>query len=516
MNTEAFLIMQTQQSVQQQPPRPSFNNPTVKELLGKYRSIAALNHCSSLLGWDLEVNMPEQGARARGVAAAEMELMTQTKTVALAGLVGKGEKEKGLNDFEKGVVRVAGRDLYYYQKVPPALVEELQKAYAEAAFPWREARKKSDFNIFKPHLEKIVELKRQEAERLEPEGHIYNGLLDLYDEGTRTSDLDKIFSGLIPSLKKILATARTRRVLREDHPLEKVKYDPQAMKRVNEKLIELLAMPGDRFRLDVSTHPFTSKISRDDVRITVRYEGIDFKGSMFSLIHECGHAIYELQVAPELEFTPIGRGVSSGLHESQSRFWENIIGRSRDFVSLVYPMLKQNLGFLSGYDEHEVYRYINTVKTSLIRVDADELTYNFHIAMRYELEKKLLEGKIAVSDLPSTWNDMIEDYLGKRPHNDAEGVLQDIHWSAGGFAVFPSYSLGNIVAGMIWSQLKKQALLRLDKATGLIPYRNWLRDNLHAWGATYPPKQLLTHLFGHDYDPQGLVQYLEQKYLAPS
>jgi carboxypeptidase Taq len=473
-----------------------------------------MNHSTALLGWDMEINMPEDGAKARGLARAEMALMTQTKTLALQSLLEKADKQKDLTDQEKGLVRVTKRALDYFQKVPPDLVEELEKAYAAANMPWREARQKSDFNLYKPYLQKIVELKRQEATKLEPSGHVYNGLLDLSDEGITTNDLDKIFSILIPGLKQILAKATKEQRLTSNHPLEKAKYDVGAMKRVNEKLFHLLGMPEKRSRLDVSTHPFTTRIAGDDVRITVRYEGDDFKASMFSLIHECGHALYELQMDPELDFTPLGTGVSYGLHESQSRFWENIVGRSRDFVHMVSPLLKEQLGFLSNYDERQIYNYFNTVKTSLIRVDADELTYNFHIAMRYDLEKKLLDGSISVADLPNAWNDTIEEYLGKRPQNDAEGVLQDIHWSWGAFGIFPSYSLGNVIAGMLWTKLGNNGSLRIDGKDSIDKYRAWLRTNLHNWGATYAPDQLLHRVFGKGYDPQGLLQYLEHKYLA--
>ena len=504
--------MQTQ-TLRQSGPKKIFRNQVIVELLEKYRPIAAMNHSAALLGWDMEINMPEEGAKARGLARAELALMTQTKTLALEGLLEKADRQKDLTDQEKGVVRVTKRALNYFQKVPPELVEELEKAYAAANRPWREAREKSDFNLYKPYLERIVELKRQEAAKLEPSGHLYNALLDLSDEGMTTNDLDRIFSTLTPGLKKVLAKATNDHLLTADHPLETVKYDVDAMKRVNNKLLQLLEMPEKRSRLDVSTHPFSSRIAGDDVRITVRYEGVDFKGSMFSLIHECGHALYELQVDSELDFTPLGVGVSYGVHESQSRFWENIVGRSRDFVHLVYPMLRENLAFLSAYDERQVYTYFNTVKTSLIRVDADELTYNFHIAMRYELEKKLLDGSISVPDLPSTWNNMIENYLGRRPNNDAEGVLQDIHWSWGAFGIFPSYSLGNVIGGMLWTRLRKDRLHREGGKDTVHKYLEWLRENLHHWGATYPPDQLLHRVFGKGYDPEGLVQYLEQKYL---
>jgi len=286
------------------------------------------------------------------------------------------------------------------------------------------------------------------------------------------------------------------------------------MKQVNEKLLSLLGMPMNRFRLDVSTHPFSTRIAGDDVRITTRYEPKNFKAPIFGLIHECGHALYELQVDHELDMTPVGGGVSSGIHESQSRFWENIVGRSRQFVSMSYPILKRSLSFLSLYEEDQVYYYVNSVRPSLIRVEADELTYNFHIAMRYELEKKLLEGTISVPELPTVWDDMIDEYIGKRPRNNAEGVLQDIHWSWGQYATFPSYSLGNVVAGMLWNTLTEKQLLPIQGEESISLLKNWLAENLHKLGATYPPKELLMRVFGNGYEPSGLVSYLENKYFA--
>src|SRR6184192_2291433 len=491
-----------------------FNNPVIVDLLAKYRPIAAMTYSSSLLGWDLEISMPEAGAAARGKAQAELELLRQKMTLDLAELVEKAEKQEKLSDAEKGIIRVLKRDLQFYQKVPPDLLEELQKAITEAAIPWREAREKSEFRIFQPHLEKITELKRKQAEHLDPSTHPYNALLDLSEEGLTTSDLDKIFGELIPELKRILAKTLAEGAFPEKHPLEDVDYDVPSMKQVNEKLLSLLGMPMNRFRLDVSTHPFSTRIAGDDVRMTTRYEPKNFKAPIFGLIHECGHALYELQVDHELDFTPIGGGVSSGIHESQSRFWENIVGRSRQFTSMTYPLLKTKLSFLSRYDENQVYSYFNTVKPSLIRVEADELTYNFHIAMRYELEKKMLQGTVQVSELPSVWNDMIKEYLGKRPPDDAQGVLQDVHWSWGQYANFPGYSLGNVIAGMLWNTLTKKQLLPITGDKSIPALKGWLAQNIHKPGATYPPKELLNRVFGHGYDPAGLVSYLENKYLA--
>src|SRR5438093_3717910 len=255
------------------------------------------------------------------------------------GPVEKADKLKTLNDAEKGVGRVVKRELNYYQKVPPKLVEELQKATIDANIPWREARKKSDFSIFKPHLEKITELKREEADHLDPSGNPYNALLDLSEEGLTTTDLDKIFSELIPQLKKILTKTLSQGIFPEKHALEDVDYDVNSLKQVNESILRLLGMPEKRFRQDVSTHPFAVRIGSDDVRITTRYEPKDFKASMFGLMHECGNALYELQVNHELQFTPTASGVSAGAHESQSRFWEDRGGTREALVHVVHRLL---------------------------------------------------------------------------------------------------------------------------------------------------------------------------------
>lgn len=253
----------------------------------------------------------------------------------------------------------------------------------------------------------------------------------------------------------------------------------------------------------------------DDVRITTRYEGKDFRGTMYSTVHECGHAIYGLQVGQNLAYTPIERGASLGVHESQSRFWENAVGRSREFIHHVMPTLKENLPFLEPYTEERVYNYFNSVKASKIRVEADELTYNFHIALRYDIEKRLISGDISASDLPSLWNDTLDKYLGIRPENDAEGVLQDIHWSGASIGYFPTYSMGNVLVGVIWKALGGSGpLAGMVERGEFVQLREWLQQKIHRFGATYAPKELLRRSFGTGYDPEPLVAYLEGKYLT--
>jgi carboxypeptidase Taq len=488
-------------------------NPVVGEILKKYRQVWALVHSMSVLGWDMETHMPEGGAKPRGIASGQLAMMVQKATLELDPLVRKAEKAKDLDDFEKGVVRVLRRNLDYYLKVPPEIVEEIQRVTTEATVVWRTARKKSEFKLFEPHLEKIVNLERKVAEKLGYEKHPYNALLDQYEEGFTVGDADAVYSKLIPASKKLLAKVTAAGLFPSKHPLEAVKYETDAMLRVNLGVLKILDMPEDRFRMDVSTHPFTTQIAPDDVRITTRYEGVSFKSTLFSTIHESGHALYALGIGENLAYTPVGDGASFGIHESQSRFWENVVGRSREFGKLLDPLLRKNLPFLKKYDFGQLYYYFNTVRKNFIRVDADELTYNFHTALRYDVEKKVIAGEVAVSELPSLWDDTFEEYLGMRPRNDAEGVLQDIHWSGGSFGYFATYTLGNVVAGMTWHEMRDGEFVRraLEKRN-VRELRGWLRTNIHRYGATYAPKALQQKIFGEAYNPERLMQYLNVKF----
>ncbi len=490
-------------------------NPVVREILERYLQVWALNHSQAVLGWDTETHMPEGGARPRGMALGQLALMTQKATVELDGLVKKAEKARDLDDMEKGVVRQMRRGLDYYLKVPPEVVDEIQRVTTEATVVWRTARKKSDFKLFRPHLEKIVELQRTVAEKLGYEKHPYNALIDQFEEGFTVADADAVYARLIPESKKLLAKVAAAGVYPSKHPLESTKYDVAALERVNQEVTNLLKMPPARFRMDVSTHPFTVQIARDDVRITTRYEGVNFKSTLYSTIHESGHAIYGLGVDEKLAYTPLVGGASFGIHESQSRFWENVVGRSREFVRLVDPILRKNLPFVKGYDDEGMYRYFNTVRKSFIRVDADELTYNFHTALRYEVEKKIIAGDVTVSEVPSLWNDTFEEYLGMRPKNDAEGALQDVHWSGGSFGYFATYTLGNVVAAMIWHKMKDGAVIRSALEKGdVLQLKEWLGTNIHRYGSTYAPKDLQKRVFGEAYNQERLLQYLGKKFAA--
>ena len=490
-------------------------NPVIHQVLESYKPIWALNHAGGLLEWDLETYMPVDAAKSRGFAQAQLALIRQQKVLNLTETVSKAEKLDGLSDYERGVIRNIKRELKYFTKIPPELVEELQRTTTEATVVWREARKKSDFALFEPYLEKIVQLKRKEADKLGYEGHPYNALMDLFEEDLTIQDVDKVFSPLVSNLKRILGKVVSSRSFPSSHKLEDVAYDEEAMKNVNQEVLRILGMPDKTFRMDVSTHPFTAGMSLDDVRITTRYEGKSFRETIFSVIHECGHALYDLQVDHSLEYTPLAGGPSLGIHESQSRFWENFVGRSREFTNLLYPILKKNLTFISQYSEDDIYKYFNLVGPSLIRVAADEVTYNFHIIVRYEVEKKLIGGEAKVSEIPAIWDDMMEEYVGVRPKNLAEGVLQDVHWSGGLIGYFPTYSLGNVIAGMVTNRMKRDLNVQdVIKRGDMDPIKVWLRENIHKWGSIYSPKDLQKKVLGDVYNPEYLVKYLEEKYLV--
>jgi carboxypeptidase Taq len=492
-------------------------NAVIQQIIEGFKPLWALDHSSALLEWDLETYMPTDAAAPRGFAQAQIAQMKQRHLLGMAPLIAKAREESNLSEFERGILRVMSRDLDYYTKIPPQLLEDLNRTTAEATVVWREARRKSDFQLFKGYLEKIVDLKRQEAEKLEYQDHPYNALLDRFEEGATTDDVDNVFSALVPELKRIINKVLAESEFPRNHPLESAQYREEDMRRVNEETLTLLGMPKNTFRMDVSTHPFTTGMAVKDVRITTRYEGVSFRESLFSLVHECGHAIYNMQIDPALEYTPLSRGASLALHESQSRFWENFIGRSERFARLVYPIIRKHLPFTQKYSVEDIYSYFNTVKPSLIRVEADEVTYNLHIVLRYELEKRLIAGEVAVSDVPSIWNDMMEKYLGLRPSNDAQGALQDVHWSGGGIGYFSTYSLGNVIAGMVYDKIRKEISLEecIEKGD-MAPIKNWLKENIHWRGDTYSPKELQRRLFNETYNPKHLLNYLEEKYLGSS
>ncbi len=495
-----------------------FEHQEIAELVEAYRPVWALGHALSLMSWDSETYMPRGGVEERALAKAELQVLRRKLLLRdeLKKALERAKSVEGLNEYEEGIVRVIEREVRIASSIPEKLLYEFSRLREEATHAWREAKAKDDYSIFKPYMEKIIEYARKIADSLGWEGHPYNALLDLYEEGLRVEDVDRIFDAIIPESKAVLEKVRSSGYFPERHPLEEVEYRRQDMEAVNREVLDVLGYPWDRGRLDVSPHPFTISMGVGDVRITTRYEGRDFRHTLFAVIHEFGHALYELQVDPRLKATPLAGGASLGVHESQSRFWENVVGRSREFTGLISPVLRRHLSFLKGYSDEELYRYFNIVRPGLIRVEADELTYNFHIYLRYRLEKMMVAGEIKAGDLPELWNSMMEELLGVKPKGYRDGVLQDIHWSHGSIGYFPTYTLGNVIAAQIKAKVDSE-LGGLEKLAGseegLARLREFLADRIHRWGSTFPPKELVKRALGEPINPEYFNSYIRSKFL---
>ncbi|MDA1338155.1 MAG: carboxypeptidase M32 [bacterium] len=424
-----------------------------------------------------------------------------------------------LNTQEKAVIRILKRDTQNYKKIPSQLIKQLVETTNQAQIAWRNARTENNFDLFAPNLEKIVTLLKQKAESLGYTDNIYDALLDEYEEGLTVVKLDKFFNEIEPPLKNLLDYIKSSDKYTENHPLETLPYDKVSMQKLNEKVLDFFKADRKKLRIDESTHPFTENISVDDVRITTRYADKDFQDSLTATIHEFGHALYELQVARELTGTPIQGGVSLGIHESQSRFFENMIGRTKAFIEIFLQDIKALSPEISEYVNKEgvdgVYSYFNMVKPSFIRVQADEITYHLHIKLRYEIEKGLINGEIEVKDLPTIWNDKMEKLLGVRPVNDSDGVLQDVHWSLGAIGYFPTYSIGTFTSGLIKYELEKSLGNIEDSITqdhGIDQIQSYLSEKINKFGSIFTPEDLLKQAFEERFTTMYLIKYLEDKY----
>ncbi|WP_027483833.1 carboxypeptidase M32 [Deinococcus pimensis] len=476
-----------------------------------------LNAAASLLSWDQETMMPEEGARVRGlqmatVASLAHERFTSPRIEALLA-----ELEAGSPDPETvdgALVRVTRRDYDRATKIPSEFVEERTRAQNEAHHAWVEARRESDFARFAPHLEKMFDLARRYADLVGYDDHPYDALIDDYEPEARVSEIRSVFADLRertqPLLRAIVAAGDAT-----DYGLLTREFPVDVQRAFALEVAADLGLRPGFSRLDVSAHPFQTNFSRSDVRVTTRFDPHYFPMSLFGTWHETGHGMYERGVAPELERTPLSAGASLGVHESQSRMFENLVGRSRAFWQHYFPRFRELFpDALADVDAEAVYRAVNRVQPSLIRVEADEVTYNFHIMLRFELEVALLEGRLRVSELPEAWNARMAEDLGVTPGNDAEGVLQDIHWSAGLIGYFPTYSLGNLLSVQLLEAAKAQ-----DPAVGAGltsgqygPLLEWLRTNVHRYGRRFSPRELTLRATGRPLSADAYVTYLTEKY----
>ena len=398
-------------------------------------------------------------------------------------------------------------------RVPSEFVAKQAIVTTKAFEAWAEARGKSDFSIFRPCLEEVLDLVKEYISFFPPADHPYDTLLDDYEPAMKTADVKVIFDSLRPKQVELIKAIASRPQVK-DAFLHK-KFNEQKVWDFSAEISKKFGYDWSRGRMDKAPHPFETAFSVNDVRITNRWEAHQPIATVFSAMHEAGHAMYEQGVNPAYERTALAHGGSLAVHESQSRMWENIVGRSFAFWELMYPQLKKTFpSQLDGVTLKAFYKAINKVEPSLIRVNADEATYNLHIMLRLELEIAMVEGKVAVKDLPEIWNAKMKEYLGITPPDDAQGVLQDIHWSYGAIGYFSTYALGNLVSAQIWEKVNKdiknlEEQIRKGKFDALL---SWLRENIHKYGRKYTPQDLVMKVTGSKIDAAPYVRYLTRKY----
>src|ERR1044071_5088869 len=485
----------------------------LKEKLGE---VADIERAASVLGWDQQVNMPPLGNEARGQQLATLSKIAQEKFITdeVGRLIEDVKQEvDGADTDEAAMVRVAERNYNKAKRVPPSFIAEQAIVTAKAFEAWREARSKSDYSIFRPHLERVVELVHKYISFFPTGEHPYDTLLDDFEPGMKTADVKEIFNGLRNKQVKLIKAIAASKQVKDDFLFKKFNE-----KKLNDFGVDVITKFGydwTRGRQDKAPHPFQTSFSVDDVRITTRYEAENPLAMLFSSMHEAGHAMYEQGVNPSYERTPLSGGTSLAVHESQSRMWENLVGRSLPFWEHFYPALKKTFpAQLEGVSLKSFYKAINKVEPSLIRVNADEATYNLHIMLRLELEIAMVEGNIAIKDLPEIWNTNMEEYLGVTPPDHAKGVLQDIHWSIGSIGYFSTYALGNLVSVQLWEKINKdirnlEDQIRKGDFSELL---GWLRKNVHRYGQKYEPQQLVEMVTGSKITPEPYIRYLTKKY----
>jgi carboxypeptidase Taq len=487
----------------------------LKERLGE---VADIGRAASVLSWDQQVNMPPGGNEARGQQLATLNKIAQEKLITDENgqLIEDLKQEFAGADPDSddaALIRVAARNYDKARRVPPEFIREQAIVSSKAFEAWVEARSKSDFSIFQPHLEKVVELVQRYVSFFPPGDHPYDTLLDDYEPGMKTADVQAIFNGLRPRQVKLIKAIAGSKQVKADFLFKK--YNEKKLMDFGVNVITKYGYDWRRGRQDKAPHPFETTFSVDDVRITTRFDSDNPMATLFSTLHESGHAMYEQGINPAYERTPLSGGTSLAVHESQSRMWENLVGRSLPFWEHFYPALKKTFpAQLDGVSLKSFYKAINKVQPSFIRVNADEATYNLHVMLRLELEIGMVEGTIAIKDLPEFWNTKMEEYLGIVPPDDAKGVLQDIHWSGGAIGYFSTYALGNLISAQLWEKIRKD-IRNLDDQICRGDFSEllaWLRKNIHQHGHKYEPQTLVEKVTGSKITPEPYVRYLTKKY----
>jgi carboxypeptidase Taq len=494
-------------------------NAVYVRLCDHFREVALLTSTQSLLGWDERTKMPPGGGQYR--AEQISYLAGQIHRRQTAPEVGEWLGELAGSPLAADLHSVTGADIVNLRrdydrktKLPQKLVEELARLSVLGQQVWAESRRKNDYAAFRPLLARTIELKRQEAAAIGYADVAYDALLDEYEPGETTANLARVLAGLreqlVPLVAQIAASSRRPNldIVRRRCPIDR-------QDAFGQRVAAAIGFDFRRGRLDVTDHPFCSEVGPGDVRLTTRYDEYCLPGAFFSTLHEAGHGLYEQGLPHERFGLPTGQATSLGIHESQSRMWENLVGRSRDFWEHFYPDAQAAFpDALAGVPLDGFYFAINDVRPSLIRTESDEVTYNLHILIRFELEQLLLSDELRVDDLPAAWNDKYRAYLGITPPNDADGVLQDVHWSSGAFGYFPTYSLGNLYAAQFFERAEQDLgdLGAMFAKGDFSPLLDWLRANIHAHGRKFSAAELVQRTTGRSLGHDALMRHLRRKF----
>lgn len=490
----------------------------LEQLTVRSRQIFDLQIATGLLHWDQQTYMPKNGITARAEALATLSNLLHRLSTddEMRRLVEATADRFDPETDEGALVRVARRDFERRTKLPAALVSELARTTSLAEPAWVEARAKSDWSLFAPHLSRIIEMQQQVAEHFGYTTHPYDALLEEYEPGTTKAQLEIMFTDLkaaiVPLVQRIKATGDSAQ--ERSRPLHQA-FDEAKQEAFGREVITRFGYDWTRGRQDRAVHPFCIGFTSYDVRITTRFDPNFIQPALFGTLHEAGHALYEQGVSTAYTRTPLGSGVSMGIHESQSRLWENLVGRSRPFWQFFYPQLQSAFPKqLGAIDAETFHRAINTVEPSPIRVEADEVTYNLHTLLRFELEVALLDGNLPVADIPAAWNAKMKEYLGIHPLSDAAGALQDVHWSGGMFAYFPTYTIGNVLAVQLFNAAcAAHGTIHEEMARGeFTSLHSWLSNNIYRFGGKYDPQDLVERATGKRLDTAPYINYLQAKF----
>jgi len=495
---------------------------TLDSLTTRLLEIRRIQSAAAVLSWDQETYMPAGGGAARAEQIATLEGLAHHRLVSaeIETLLTEwidpatGQAADSWDEPSRSLLRETWRDFSRAKKLPSDFVIRLSRECSLAQQAWVTAREESRFSKFLPSLKIILGLKRDEARYLGYRNSPYDALLDTYEPGATIAQLAPLFTQLRERLVPLLRRVQASHVTIDDRCLHQ-SFDQSKQVEFGRLVLTAMGYNFERGRLDLSAHPFTTSFHPTDVRITTRVFEKDLPSCLFSCIHEGGHGLYDQGLDPRYYGSPLGESVSLGFHESQSRLWENCVGRSRAFWHCFYPMLQHTFPQqLADVPLDRFYAAINRATPSLIRVEADELTYNLHIMLRVEIEQALIEGRAEPDDLPGLWNEKIQSYLGIVPERDAEGVLQDVHWSMGAFGYFPTYTLGNLYSVQFFEQatLDLPQLEEDMRAGHLLPLRRWLEQKIHRWGRMFTPDHLARRVTGSGVNPEPFLRYLETKY----